>query len=600
MGKYALDVDPRKNPNFPKREDHTAGAYISKVRYIWDAWNRARQNHGLVRVDPPARLGIGVTMRPPINKNSNVRPPNTSIPFGEFKGSRVNNEFGSDISSGEVEIINDAIDAAINEGGLIIPDPDSVDGTGSTHISETPTDSEDMPPPVDTRAGGSKRPRTDAGPSTGAATPMEGVAETTAGSGHNSASDGGFDSAQGPITSLPKGGYQAQGGFIKYVKVHRWKSWAIPYVNITTNLIRGGANLVTTPLAQIPWEYMYFYMSPEEFALIPAGSHVESADISVMQTVAQTAYPTGGTEASVATTNHPKVLCIGVDIERKSRGGTNMAVTLGPAMAPTAVAVPLLSTEFPNYQYGTDQTVADGAVVVPGILSKQPFFTNTHFCIYQPNAAQAVTRGFTAAHAPGFEVFANMITEINCNDTTWDEVARMHYNYTYAPIGQPYAPLEIVTDSIAQSVGNKPIAEVRRNIANCTPGGSFISTAAVGPSSVTSIPLVDYNNTAIEKGSHIVHGDNAGKPSRQPSFHIGLRAIEKADPTVNTRRYTEWVIANIEFEITATMIIKLPSYPNRFTKPKYNSTNIENMITGTGFHADPGHITFGLHNSIAL
>ena len=69
-GKYPIYNDPRRHPDFPKRDDHTAASFKSRVKYIWNAWNVARQNHGLVRVDPPGRLGIDTTMRPPLNRGT--------------------------------------------------------------------------------------------------------------------------------------------------------------------------------------------------------------------------------------------------------------------------------------------------------------------------------------------------------------------------------------------------------------------------------------------------------------------------------------------------------------------------------------------------
>ena len=85
LGKYPIDKDPRDHPDFPKRDEHSADEFINRVRYVWDAWNRARQNRGLPRVDPPKRLGIGVTMRPPKDKKTGKRPDNASITFKEWK-----------------------------------------------------------------------------------------------------------------------------------------------------------------------------------------------------------------------------------------------------------------------------------------------------------------------------------------------------------------------------------------------------------------------------------------------------------------------------------------------------------------------------------
>jgi hypothetical protein len=132
----------------------------------------------------------------------------------------------------------------------------------------------------------------------GGGTPPSNPAEaaTTAaskGTGHNSGSDGGFDSAQGPETFLPTGGYSVKAGQMKFKKVHRMKSWSCPYIPLPSG-DRSGSTMITTPLTKIPWEFAFFYLSPEEFELIPAGSYIDSVHIRIMQTVATTGYPTGG------------------------------------------------------------------------------------------------------------------------------------------------------------------------------------------------------------------------------------------------------------------------------------------------------------------
>ena len=106
----------------------------------------------------------------------------------------------------------------------------------------------------------------------------------------------------------------------------------------------------------------------------------------------------------------------------------------------------------------------------------------------------------------------------------------------------------------------------------------------------------------MEKGAYYVRGDSAGKPSRQPTYYIGMRAIDKNDPIGNSSRASTFVQANIEFEIEASMVINLPSYPNRFVKPKYYNTSIENAAQGIGAYPDysrTNFITFGLQNDNA-
>lgn len=605
LGKYDIDRDPSRHPDFPTQK--------GQQQYAWAQWNRARQRHNLPRVDPPPRLGINVTQRPRVEGrgDSRSRPSSASISFREWKARRrgesgplidgfnrqreqqearndhmLNTVVASELDDSERMEVEDIIRQA--EGGSIsIADFDDTDGAGPSNMN-----TRGQKRGNDAGQGGSGAPPN----------PAEAVgAATASGTGHNSQSDGGFDSAQGPESFLPKGGYKANGGTMMFKKVHRMKSWAIPYWNLADATAFSGANLVTTPLAKIPWEYAFFYLSPEEFNLLPAGSYIDSVSIDVMQTVASTGYPTGGTTSSTATTNHPKVLCIGKDLERKMRGGVDRAVALNDTMIPTNLtSVTPVYDDFIAKQYGTDQSSADNAITVPGCAHKIPYYNYNHFCIYQPNATQAAARGFTAANAPGFEYFQNTITEMNSNDTTWDHVDSMHYKFTNAPIGEQYRQLEIQTDNFAQSVGNAQYYNAVRNIGAIDPNEEVTFTETIIPSGASSIPIVTYKSAPMEKGSHYVRGDSAGKPSRQPSFHIGMRSIDKQTPSSTSSRSSDFVQAIIEFEITATMIINLPSYPNRFVRPKFYNTSLENAAQGIGLYPESGPdkvVSFNLLNS---
>ncbi len=609
-GKYPIHNDPRKHPDFPKRGDHSSAAYKNRATYIWNAWNTARQNAGLVRVDPPARLGINVTMRPPMNRRTGVRPTNKSITFrqwresGNISSSDEESLVAESLSSGELAEVEDIIREA-NAGGISLSDFDDRDGAGPSgvkrkepEVNQDDISTDEYVEEEEADMGPTKKARVDNGE------PMEEEpVQVAGGSGRTSKSDGGFDSAQGPMSFLMRGGYRSFPGSATYTKVHRIKGWAVPYIVMTSATIRGGSNLVSTCLVKIPWEYMFLYMSPEEFLLLPAGSYVKDCKIEVMQTVATTSFPTGSTTSTTASTNHPKVLVVGKDLERKCRGGVDHVLNLDANMKPTLAENQNNFEDFIAKQYGTDQTVTDANVVVPGCAHKIPYYNRHHFCIYQPDNAQAIARGFDATNSPGFEYFQNMITEVNSNDTTWDHIDTMYYKFENAPIGEQYDQLEIFTGDINQSIGSAQYYNARRGCTNLRPGGNTTITESFGPSSKATIPLVTYSSSSIEKGSHYTRGDSAGKPARQPSYHIGMRAIDRLDPSSNSSRSSSFVSANIEFEIKATMTVNFPSYPNRFVRPKKYNVSLENVPGGIGLYPNPSGnriVTFGLPDSGAV
>nr|QOD39600.1 VP [uncultured densovirus] len=598
--RYDINRDPSRHPDFPTQR--------GRQNYAWSQWNHARQNHGLPRVEPPPRLGINVTQRPRTLGDGSRRT-NDALSYRDWKTQRRNGpvlDVLSDLSSDEQNVVEEVMREADGGGSISIADFDNRDGAGPSNAGDMASHGQ---------GAGTKRIRLDGGddiPSSGSSTASAVPAAAPGGTGHNSGSDGGFDSAQGPESYLMKGGYSAKGGMMRFTKVHRMKSWAIPYINVTDATDRGGTNFVTTPLAKIPWEYAFFYLSQEEFNLLPAGSYIDSVHIKVMQTVASTGYPTGGTTADIATTNHPKVLVIGKDLEKKCRGGVDRTLTLSSNMIPSVPTDPAAAyADFVANQYGTDQTSADASVVVPGVAHKIPFYNKTYFCIYQPNRAQALTRSFFTEtnpgvvdenFAPGFEYFQNYITEVNSNDTTWDHVDGMSYKFENAPIGEQYRQLEILTDEVNNATGNALYYNAKRNITGMFVNGNTKFTESIRPSERNSIPIVTYKSAPMEKGCYFVRGDKAGKPSRQPTYHIGMRAIDKLAPEAAGSRATSFVQANIEFEIQATMIVNLPSYPNRFVRPKFYNTSVENTAQGIGAYPSGGKdrvVTFGLYNETA-
>ena len=106
-----------------------------------------------------------------------------------------------------------------------------------------------------------------------------------------------------------------------------------------------------------------------------------------------------------------------------------------------------------------------------------------------------------------------------------------------------------------------------------------------------------YKSAPIEKGSYFVKGDATRKPTRQPSVHIGMRAIDKQSPEDMSSRASSFVQAFIEFEIEATLEITLPQYPNRFTRPGQYNVSQENCPAGVGAYPQfdgERFVTFGL------
>lgn len=645
---YDPHIDPRKQPQWPRKDSMSARQWASQVRYHFDQWNRRRQNLNLPRVEPPNRLKqvIGVTMRPP--RIGGVRKTNEAISWSEFVNSNrgplldaisgselpqlspdtlnhILNDDTDDFVYYRQDPIDEIIDALDNPGGAIVSDSDfdDRDGAGPSGVQfgrkrprlDTPTP--DTSEETEISFPNMSRPNT-RGNAGGAAMEVDAAPAATAAAaaratGHNSASDGGFDSAQGPESTLYKGGYSVKNGMLEFTKVHRIRTAAIPFIAIADGF-RSGSILTSTPLAEIPWNRPYFYMSPEEFSIIPAGSYFKDCEMEIMQLVATTGYPTGGTEASVAQANHPKILCYADDLHKTIRGGVERTLTIGADMIPSAPAEPS-PDDFILKQYGSKQS--DSTYTVAGAAHDIPYYTKTYFMIYQPNRAQAKLSGFfdeeTTGDPPtvsiinersvGQEYFRNAIKQVNSNDTTWDSIGKRYYKFSAAPVGEQFQPLEIWNGSVFQATGsqNTYFNALRTVVPGKVNAGTFDISESITNSNYADIPIVTYKGF-IEQGASFVRGDRAAKPARQPTFHIGMRAIDKFDPTAGTRS-SIFVQASIEFCIKATIRVNLPAYPNRFIRPSIYTTGYENAAQGNGYYIggavgsiSEDLVTFGLQN----
>ncbi|MGS0330163.1 hypothetical protein ACUOOS_25220, partial [Escherichia coli] len=93
-------------------------------------------------------------------------------------------------------------------------------------------------------------------------------------------------------------------------KVHRFTTFGLAYKPIS--ITRGGTGntwtdvFMTTPLAEIPWNRLFMYMNPSEYALLPNGSQVIDLHIKIRQRNVRVAFQTNSSSSELATLNQNK------------------------------------------------------------------------------------------------------------------------------------------------------------------------------------------------------------------------------------------------------------------------------------------------------
>lgn len=399
-------------------------------------------------------------------------------------------------------------------------------------------------------------------------------------------SDGGFDAASGPVTLLQKPVYDYSAGTVSFTKIHHMRSWALPFIPV----IVGNSKYVTTPLMEIPWNRMMFYMSQEEFDLLPAHSHVLNCHTSITHLSCQTSFETGQTTATTSTTNNAKILVTGFDLEAKCRGGRSMKVTIGSNMVPSD----LLAADYDDFiekQYGSKQVADDWDTSIAGCNHAIPYYSNNYFCTRNLSNTGALGK-FTEADAPGEENFIGYITQMNASDVAWTTIFDRDYTFSSAPIGGPILPLEIHMENFTQIAGSTEKYCLMKTRTGLTASGYVddSNTLTSNSTSTVSTPKVTYTDLIEQGGLVVEHGMNR-KDARQPTIHVGMRAIDKLKSNLNTSRADAFVQSNAYFVVTATITVKLPGRPNKFTRPSKFAITVE----GASTHIQYKHIN---HNSV--
>lgn len=414
------------------------------------------------------------------------------------------------------------------------------------------------------------------------------ISEAPGQSGHNAASDGGFDSAQGPKSYLKHCGYSYEEGYRTYEKSHRYKSWALPFAFQAAD---GNSKFVTTPLAYVPVDNIKSYMTPREFALIPAGSHVVECSAVVELLNSSTSFQTGGSEPDIATAQHVRTGLLGVDLTKKLRGGGIASYSIAAGMQATIAGQFYNSADFVKYQYGSWQLNSDEAnpwdtSELPGCAYGIPYVNDNYFTIFNISDAGATAAGFSEATSLGHEYVTSCLTEFNLNDKLWDDVVHYKYKFRDARIGTPFPAAELYVSPFNNQTGHDTRFSNRRQVSGFNANGTNTYANAFVNTTTANVSLVQYNDDAIEKGGINRVGSAMSEPARQPSLFFGMRGIGKVAADLGSRRATTWVDAAVEYIVHFRMIVRLPASPNRFTQPGRLNVQIENAVTGTTGKSD--------------
>ena len=269
--------------------------------------------------------------------------------------------------------------------------------------------------------------------------------------------------------------------------------YGIAYTNLdllnkvagTPTPVSTGNRVIITPLMEVPWDKIYFYLTPGELNALPIGTQVLSARISIVQRNTRVGFSTATSDSKFATFNQNKFGVSAVGLNTKVRGAT-YHIEVTSDMVPTSAAIidrvnGAVSTldDYAEHDldlYGVDQSNAAFNTTVPihpfGLRSNPPIY----FGVQSINQATS-----TAETQIGWKNLAEHVDEWDMNLTVGEEVINMSYNFHHCPIKTNLRPGDNLTvaASKAYTYGSEDVGQLLMNFTNFPPQSSTKSTVAL-------------------------------------------------------------------------------------------------------------------------
>lgn len=390
--------------------------------------------------------------------------------------------------------------------------------------------------------------------------------DTGASGSVGSASSGGFGSDMGPVVSVDRPMNFNNSGGLRFKQVHRFTTKGVAYTPITdTDTFQ---LFMATPLANLPWDRPYMYMSPRDFNSLPPGSYAKSCSISVVCRNPQIGFETGGTTSETATLNHNKHYIT-------AKGLTDRVLGVNKKLVFGTASTPMVPTSYSN------QTHSDLAEAMYGYAQNDAAFNNhipasivgidieldSYFCMQ--NYTTAYVTANPQAQKPGWPSLIEHINEANMNPSVGTNILSASYKFSDAPLkpqlpGITVSPLgthSFVTSNAGErkstrSISNLPVLSAANTSEAYFPLSDSVNNYT--PTTYTGLLERGYKHKKIAQS---VPGWN----DHQPSLHVAMKPIPKISGVIANRIATEWTTVNAFYEVTAEIDVGF-RMPNHFTQ----------------------------------
>lgn len=362
---------------------------------------------------------------------------------------------------------------------------------------------------------------------------------------------------------------------------------------------------LTSPLAEVPVQKPFFYLSPQEYNLLRPGESVKKLIVKVYQRNVRVAFETAATTSGLATLNQNKNGMVSIGLNKTGYGINTSIVSIDETqpMIITDVDTPNYDI-YPTMFYGFNNDNATFGTVIP----TQPAGDFALLHNYWTTATNNLTTG-------GWPNYRAKVAEYDAADA----VGQCLTTYEYSPkqgmlVRDPAwrdvgAPRHNVPIDIVHGTGNNQ--GLRVTITDAT------ANATIGETNVNRIPPTptapSFYTLDIEKSQWLAPGV-AGEfdPCVQPSLHIGVQAvpaITAGDITSTTwgalESYTD---VQAYFDIECEMITEYHEHVDRMHSVTATSNTIDipfalrrkQLCTGAQIPDGEVSVFAGLHPSGAL
>lgn len=326
--------------------------------------------------------------------------------------------------------------------------------------------------------------------------------------------------------------------------------------------------ILTTCLAEIPWQKLPLYMNQSEYDLLPRGARVVECEVEVYFRGNRIAFETAASTSGLATLNQIVNVQVGYALNKTGWGLNRFftAFSTDQPMLPTATAEPRYNAAGTGttayrgmvadyYGVNNDDTNFGNAGFYPHHQTASFTFLRNYFCMYSriPGTGAGQT-----GPSGGWPCLAEKIQQYDGKTIINQCIAKMKYKPRSAPIKQPHGCIPIGYPGIGGTIctnGHLPGMNNAQLVLNDTDQDiASVTSSFVSPTRTTTSNFDIYSD--IEK-SQVFRSGAWGQADAhiQPSLHVGVQAVPALTTAALSGPLNQWTDSMGYIDVIARLVV---------------------------------------------